>query len=89
MITPTRTPVGVSMARYRRASATSVTIPATTALPNCRIRPCGIRAYSMPTSRAVSIATGANGYADWAAGPSIAIPAGRSDKACSRMPLAR
>jgi hypothetical protein len=43
----------------------------------------------MLTSRPVSVATGTSGYADWPAGPSIAIPAGRSGEACSRMPSAR
>jgi hypothetical protein len=65
MVTPmmlaTSTPVGVSTARYMRATATTAMTPATTPLPICRNRPCGTRAYSMLTSRPVSTATGSSG----------------------------
>jgi hypothetical protein len=57
MTIATTTLVSVSTARYRRARATSATIPATTALPACRLRPWGTRQYSMLTSRPVSVAS--------------------------------
>lgn len=85
MTMPTSTSLGLSCARYTRATPTRPITTVAAAFPYWRSRPCGTRQYSAITSRAVNTAIGREGMANPSQRPSTLTPNGRGRRTTPAM----